>query len=169
MDDILNIIDGIDTKSANIITVLTTNNLENIHPAMLRPGRLDAVIDVAPPDAEAVTRLIRLYGGETIAPDADLSSVGETLAGTIPAVIAEVVKRAKLAQLSRQAPGTFVTEITPEALLESAETIKAQIALLADKPKEETPTLDQAMKKAIQDVLLNAYADYEDGSIRLMN
>ena len=169
MDDILNIIDGIDTKSANIITVLTTNNLENIHPAMLRPGRLDAVIDVAPPDAEAVTRLIRLYGGETIAPDADLSSVGETLAGTIPAVIAEVVKRAKLAQLSRQAPGTFVTEITPEALLESAETIKAQIALLADKPKEETPTLDQAMKKAVQDVLLNAYADYEDGSIRLMN
>ena len=39
MDDVLNIIDGIDSKKANIITVLTTNDLEGINPAMLRPGR----------------------------------------------------------------------------------------------------------------------------------
>ena len=38
MDDILNILDGIDTKTDHIITVLTTNHLENVNQAMLRPG-----------------------------------------------------------------------------------------------------------------------------------
>ena len=86
--------------------MLTTNHLENINPAMLRPGRLDSIINVLPPDAEAVSRLFHLYGGSTIAADEDLSKAADLLSGTIPAVIAEVVKRAKLVQLGLQAPGT---------------------------------------------------------------
>ncbi len=73
MDDILNVIDGIDTKSTNVIVVLTTNDLNAINPAMLRPGRLDAVIEVLPPDAKAVERLLRLYGGAAIEASTDLS------------------------------------------------------------------------------------------------
>lgn len=149
-DDILNIIDGIDTKTSNIITVLTTNNLANIHPAMLRPGRLDAVIDVLPPDGEAVERLLRAYGGDTVHDDDDLTAVGVELAGTIPAVVAEVVKRAKLAQLRRQPKGERVTRVTPDALLEAARTIKSQVALLADKVVEVPPTLDQAVHDTVQ-------------------
>lgn len=130
MDDILNIIDGIDTKSANIITVLTTNNLAAINPAMLRPGRLDAVINVTEPDAPAVEKLIRLYGKESITADEDLTLVGTTLAGQIPAVIAEVVKRAKLSQLRMQEPGTIVDKISSQALLDSATSMAEQIKLL---------------------------------------
>lgn len=138
MDDILNILDGIDTKSARIITVLTTNHLTNINPAMLRPGRLDSIINVLPPDAEAVERLLHLYGGETIMSGTDLKPASEVLKGKIPAVIAEVVKRAKLYQVGLQAPGTKVAGITGEAILQAAETIDYQVKLLEElsTPKE---------------------------------
>lgn len=152
MDDILNILDGIDTKASKIITVLTTNHLENINPAMLRPGRLDAIINVNAPDAEAVERLIRLYGVGTIAADADLKATGELLAGTIPAVIAEVVKRAKLVQLQLQAPGTKVENITGEAVYSAAQTMQDQIELLAKQSAKKV--VEPSFKEVIGEALV---------------
>lgn len=155
MDDILNILDGIDTKNANIITVLTTNDLDSINPAMLRPGRLDAVIHVTPPDALAVEKLIRYYGKEAISPDTDLHEAGKELAGNIPAVIAEVVKRAKLSQLRLQAPGEKVNLISSEALTEAAKTMRAQVTLLRERSeaKDEKPTLDGVMREMVKSVI----------------
>lgn len=153
IDDILNIIDGIDTKSANIMVVLTTNNLTSIEPAMLRPGRLDAVIDVKAPDAEAVQRLLRVYGVDAIGMDEDLTDVGEALDGKIPAVIAEVVKRAKLSQLALNQPGEPVTRLTSDALLEAATTMNMQLQLLAqaDAGKPPAPALVQALQQVVKD------------------
>lgn len=152
MDDILNIIDGIDTKDANLITVLTTNAMRSINPAMLRPGRLDAVIEVTPPDADAVQKLLRLYGGENIEPSANLSGVGQELSGCIPAVIAEVVKRAKLAQLKLQKPGERVKFLSDMALLDAGRTMRAQIDLLneASKPKGPAITLDSTLQVVVE-------------------
>lgn len=133
MDEILNLIDGIDTKRSNIIVVLTTNELDKVEPAMLRPGRLDAVIDVTPPDAEAVGRLLRHYGGESILPNTNLQGASEQLAGSIPAIVAEVVNRAKLAQLRQQEPGTVLEHLSEQALLEAAITMRAQTKLLNDR------------------------------------
>jgi transitional endoplasmic reticulum ATPase len=155
IDDILNIIDGIDTKRSKVITVLTTNHLNNINPAMLRPGRLDAVIEVMPPDAAAAERLLRVYGGRAIAPDADLTEASAELAGVIPATIAEVVKRAKLAQLRRTPAGQKIDQLSPEALREAARTMKSQTELMhklmAPKPSE--PTIDNRLRKLIDDVV----------------
>lgn len=149
MDDILNIIDGIDTKSANIITVLTTNNLGAINPAMLRPGRLDAVINVTEPDAPAVEKLVRIYGGSSIAADLDLSEVGVALAGKIPAVIAEAVKRAKLSQLKLQEEGTTVENISAQALLDSANSMADQINLLKLETNTHQPTAQELIKDEV--------------------
>uniref|UniRef100_A0AAU6W099 AAA-ATPase n=1 Tax=Pseudomonas phage Arace01 TaxID=3138526 RepID=A0AAU6W099_9VIRU len=155
MDDILNILDGIDTKGNKIITVLTTNHLLDINPALLRPGRLDSIINVVAPDAEAVERLVRLYGKESIKADTDLSAVGELLDGAIPAVIAEVVKRAKLAQLRMQPRGTVVESISAEALIISAKSIKPQMDLLEQqsREKEAEPTFNEVMGQAMAHAL----------------
>ncbi len=161
MDDILNILDGIDTKGANIITVLTTNDLDAINPAMLRPGRLDAVIDVTPPDAAAAIKLVRLYGRESISADLDLTEVGIALDGLIPAVIAEVVKRAKLSQMRLQEPGTPVLGISSDALLEAAKTMRAQVELLNRKKPEAGPTLDTVLG----DVIKAAIAETQTASV----
>jgi len=155
MDDILNILDGIDTKGNKIITVLTTNHLLDINPALLRPGRLDSIINVIAPDAEAVERLIRFYGKDSILPETDLKEVGIILDGAIPAVIAEVVKRAKLAQLRLQDRGTKVEKISAEALIVSAKSIKPQIDLLEQqsREKEAEPTFNEVMGAAVSHAL----------------
>ena len=149
MDDILNVIDGIDTKSANIITVLTTNNLAAINPAMLRPGRLDAVINVTEPDAPAAEKLVRIYGGKAIDADLDLTEVGQSLSGQIPAVIAEVVKRAKLSQLKIQEPGTLVEKIGVQALLDSAASMTEQVKLLRLETNVYRPTAEDLIRDRI--------------------
>lgn len=102
VNDILNALDGIDTKGIEVITVLTTNHLEKITQAMLRPGRLDTVVPVRAPDAEAAEKLVRLYAGKLLAKNADLEKVGKLLHGEIPALIREVVERSKLAALRRE-------------------------------------------------------------------
>lgn len=161
MDDILNVIDGIDTKTANIIVVLTTNNLMGIHPAMLRPGRLDAVIDIKAPDAEAIQRLLRVYGGDAIAATEDLTRVGMLLDGNIPAVIAEVVKRAKLSQLKFNRVGETVTRITAEALEDAAETMSGQLDLLfmQSRGPEVKPEFTTALSGLIHDAVDSALGD----------
>jgi transitional endoplasmic reticulum ATPase len=158
LDDLLNIIDGIDTKQSNIITVLTTNMLDNVNPAMLRPGRLDAVIELQAPDAEAVERLVRHFGGNVIAANEDLTEVGAVLAGQIPAMVSEVVKRAKLYQIGLQDPGTEVRMIESDALLYAAKTMRSQLTLLERRTAEQQikpPTLDDKFREVMGEVMAN--------------
>jgi transitional endoplasmic reticulum ATPase len=161
MDDILNLVDGIDTKNNNIITVLTSNAIENINAAMLRPGRMDAIIDVTPPDAEAVSRLIRAIGGSAIPAETNLDAAAAKLAGNIPAVIAEVVKRAKISQLALSAPGTIVTELSEAAILDAAATMEGQLRLLkakVDAGAKAEPEIDTAFRSMVREELLDLAA-----------
>ena len=126
--NIRNTLDGIDTKNIEVMTILTTNFLERVSPSLLRPGRLDVVINVTAPDAEAVTRLVRIYGRKLIAENADLSKIGEILAGQTPAVIREAVERSKLAAIMRT--GRPDSQVLPEDLEVSANLMKDQQKLL---------------------------------------
>lgn len=155
MDHILNTIDGIDNKDADIIVVLTSNSMEKINAAMLRPGRLDAVIWVAEPDADAVVQLIRLYGGKLTAKESDeaLLEVGRQLAGNIPSVIREVVERSKLAALSLLLPGQPLTAVNAEALKAAAHSMKVQLDLLHAKQNEKPEPSDM-------EVLGNVLGEY---------
>lgn len=144
IDDILNIIDGVDTKNDRRMLVFTTNDLEAIEPAMIRPGRLDAVIEVTPPDARAAWRLVQIYGGDMLRGDVDGEAVGKKLDGQIPAVIAEVVRRAKLSELKFTPLGERIVGISTEALLDAAETMTRQLALLNRGVVVPTP-LNEAM------------------------
>ena len=142
MDELLNVIDGIDAKEQDIMVILTTNEVSNINQAMLRPGRLDDVIHITPPDAEAVERLIRLYGRGRIA-EGPLPRAGEALAGKIPAVIRECLERAKLSAIRLTEPGEPLV-ITDEALADAAFTMQMQIELLTPKAKDERSSMEKA-------------------------
>lgn len=156
MDDILNIVDGIDTKTTHMIAVFTTNDLEAINPAMIRPGRLDSVIEVTPPDAKAVEKLIRVYAGNALPADSDIAMAGKALEGQIPAVIAEVVQRAKLAMLRRVPKGQLITGLSEDAIVESAITMKGQTDLLERltlAAAKAEPTLGDKMADLVEDVI----------------
>ena len=101
IDSILNTIDGIMAKSSEMMVVLTTNHVEKISKAMLRPGRLDVVVSITPPDAEAVEKLLRQYARGLIPVNENLDKVCERLGGQIPAMIREVVERAKRSAIAQ--------------------------------------------------------------------
>lgn len=146
-NDLLNTIDGALTKSAKVITCLTTNYVEKIHHAMLRPGRLDAVISVTQPDAEAVGRLIQLYARDLLKDGETLNEVGEILQGEIPATIREVVERSKLGMISRGA-----TTITENDLVVAAKGMRRHLELL-NSDEDDKPSLEEAFGIAARDLL----------------
>jgi transitional endoplasmic reticulum ATPase len=132
MNVILNTIDGASFKDTEIIVLLTTNHVENITPAMMRPGRLDAVIPVRPPDAAAVGRLIQLYARDLLDPFETFVQVGQVLAGQIPAVVREVVERSKLSAIARQ-KGKGALQLTESDLLIAANGMMEHLALMREK------------------------------------
>lgn len=139
VDELINIIDGVETKNAEIVTVFTTNAVKNVNKALLRPGRMDAVIVVTKSDALAVQQLIRNYAGQYLEPNVDLTQIGELLKNNIPAVIREVCERSKLAALRMKPKGTKLTTIPLAALKEASVTMRTQLDLLShtDAPVKE--------------------------------
>jgi transitional endoplasmic reticulum ATPase len=100
-NDLINTIDGVLSKRAEIMTILTTNFAEKLDQVILRPGRLDAVISLRAPSAETAERLIRYYAGYLLTDMQSVTRAGQELAGQIPASIRECVERAKLGMVSR--------------------------------------------------------------------
>src|SRR5271156_183497 len=151
VDELINIIDGVETKNSEVVVVFTTNDVHGVNKALLRPGRMDAVIIVTRADAGAVQQLIRNYAGKYLAPNTDLTEVGELLQNNIPAVIREVCERSKLAALRMLPKGQKLRTIPTSALKEAALTMKGQLDLLA---RQEPVALDGLDKIAasIKDV-----------------
>jgi transitional endoplasmic reticulum ATPase len=145
VNEVLNVIDGVEGKSDEVMVIFSTNHPEKINRALLRPGRMDAVITIEPPDAEAVARLIKLYAKETLAKSVDLREVSEMLAGNIPAAIREVVERAKKAALYRSANGSLVS-ISSQDLIFSAKSMTRHLAMLKEKPCEPLSDEEKAAK-----------------------
>jgi ATPase family protein associated with various cellular activities (AAA) len=104
IDTISNLLDGIETKGGEVMTVLTTNEVEmfklKANQKLVRPGRIDTVIHLDAPDATAAASLVRLYGRGLLADDANLDAVGTCLAGKVPSFIREVVEKSKLAMVA---------------------------------------------------------------------
>jgi transitional endoplasmic reticulum ATPase len=134
-NSLLNVVDGVDTKKAELMLILTTNKVESITRALLRPGRIDSVIEVTPPDAKAAVELIKRYGRTLIHPSEDLTAVGRKLAGHLPAVIREVVEKAKLGAIAENG-GAKLERLSSAALLAAAESMVTQLRLLAVPEKD---------------------------------
>lgn len=145
-NDLINQIDGVVGKNDEIITVLTTNFAEKIDKAMLRPGRLDAVVSIRPPEQDAVERLIRFYAGDLLAKDSDLSEPAVKLAGNIPATIREVVERSKLSMLVRGD-----NHITAQDLSVSSDGMKNHLALIAAarEGKRTVPEIEEIFSRIV--------------------
>src|SRR6202044_3815994 len=60
--EVLNQIDGLG-DDVDVTFILTTNRVDILERALSeRPGRVDAAVEIAPPDMEGRARLFRLYG-----------------------------------------------------------------------------------------------------------
>jgi transitional endoplasmic reticulum ATPase len=147
-NDLVNVIDGVISKRAEIMTVLTTNFVEKLNPVILRPGRLDAVISLKAPSDEAVQRLLRVYAGKLLAVDADLTQAGKELSGQIPASIRECVERAKLGMIGRGDK-----HLSDNDLVTAAKTMKNHLELLNRDLKQ--PSVAEKLAESLHEVVGN--------------
>ncbi len=122
VNELLNQLDGIDGKTVRMLTILTTNHFDRINPAMLRPGRIDLVLHVLPPDAETVELMLRKFGADSLAEGIDLTEPSLLLAGQSPARIREMLQRSTLEVLRRT--GDIKAKITSQDLVAMAHEVR---------------------------------------------
>lgn len=101
VNNILNTVDGVEGKDKDVLVIYTTNHIEKLNRAMLRPGRLDALVHLKPPSPETVLKFFEMYGKGMLPPVEQLTAAAKVCNGMIPAMIREVVERSKLYALSR--------------------------------------------------------------------
>ena len=134
-------LDGVEALR-NVVVVGATNRPDLVDPALLRPGRLERLVYVPPPDGPARAEILRAASRAVpLAEDVDLAALGEELAGFSAADCAALVREAALAAMRESLSAATVTA--------------AHVATARDRVR---PSLDPA-----QVAWLAAYADKHAG------
>src|SRR5918992_614595 len=90
-------LDGFAKSEGQVIVMGASNRLDNLDPALLRPGRFDRQILVAPPDLAGREEILRVHSkGNPLAPDVDLHIVARQTAGLTGADLANIVNEAAI-------------------------------------------------------------------------
>ncbi|HLB77742.1 MAG TPA: ATP-dependent zinc metalloprotease FtsH, partial [Candidatus Dormibacteraeota bacterium] len=96
LNQILTEMDGF-TQNQNVVVLAATNRPEVLDPALLRPGRFDRRVAVAPPDRAGREAILRLHSRAVkLAPDVDLADIAGATAGFVGADLRNVVNEAAL-------------------------------------------------------------------------
>ncbi len=159
---LLDMFDGIRAKGTEILAIMTTNHAERIHKGMLRPGRLDAVIEIGGLDAAGFQKLIRVtMPEELLADDMDWQVVTDSFDGFLPAFAVEAIQRAQRYTIARNegVPGVLSTQ----DLVDAADGLRPQLAMMEEALEGEAPaTIKVAMTELIRDAVDNTI----DGAVR---
>jgi transitional endoplasmic reticulum ATPase len=102
-------LDGVEPLR-DVIVLGATNRPELVDPALLRPGRLERLVYVPPPDAEARGAILRATSRNTpLADDVDLDEVAESLDGYSAADCAALIREAALTAMRESLEAVVVT------------------------------------------------------------
>jgi ATP-dependent 26S proteasome regulatory subunit len=101
LGELMNQIDGCEPDE-QVLFIMNTNSLERLESAVRnRPGRVDQIIAIPLPDAEARRQLIAHFASNVKVQAGDLSRVLASTDGVTPATLKEIVKRATVAAIER--------------------------------------------------------------------
>ena len=162
MNGLLNLLDGIDTKGSAVMFMFSTNHIERIHPAFLRPGRMDAVITLTYPDVPTRIKILSEYSGlteqdcETAAAYAQ-DGQGQGFSG---AELAEAAARARLYLLADDRK-----TLTPQDLVDAVQGLIGQVNLARADKHVDVPALDGAMRAAIRAELQASVPDMVEEAV----
>ena len=118
--------DGVSAKGTRILCILTTNHPERIHKGMVRPGRLDAMIEINDLDVEGVAKLVQSCIEESLADGIDWDAVFETAEGYKPAFVTELSTRAVRYLIARMKGSPGDEKVTTEDLVHAAVGLRPQ-------------------------------------------
>ncbi|OAN32640.1 AAA family ATPase [Mycolicibacterium iranicum] len=102
-------LDGIEPLR-DVVVLGATNRPDLIDPALLRPGRLEKLVFVEPPDAEARTQILKTAGKSVpLAGDVDLETLADELDGYSAADCVALLREAALTAMRRSIDAADVT------------------------------------------------------------
>ncbi|MFI6824464.1 AAA family ATPase [Micromonospora sp. NPDC050187] len=102
-------LDGVEALR-NVVVVGATNRPDLVDPALLRPGRLERLVYVPPPDADARVEILKASSRNVpLADDVDLAGLAESLDGFSAADCAALVRAAALAAMRESLTASTVT------------------------------------------------------------
>lgn len=149
----LDMFDGIEAKNSKVMLVLTTNHIEKLHKGMLRPGRLDAIIPIGPPDAAGIVRLIEVnMPTGTLDESIDWGLVAQAMEGFLPAFVVEAAQRAIRYAVVRTQGRLDAIKITSDDLVQSAEGLRPQYEYMQQAKTENT-------RYTLDDHIMDVFAD----------
>ncbi|NBE81079.1 AAA family ATPase [Micromonospora sp. NEAU-HG-1] len=101
--------DGVESLR-NVVVVGATNRPDLVDPALLRPGRLERLVYVPPPDGAARAEILRAAARNVpLADDVDLAALADGLDGFSAADCAALVREAALAAMRESLTASTVT------------------------------------------------------------
>jgi len=96
-------LDGFDARR-EVVVIAASNLLEKLDPALLRPGRFDRQIFVAPPDRRGRERILGVHTrGKPLAPSVDLDVIARQTSGLTGADLANICNEAAILAARRRA------------------------------------------------------------------
>lgn len=102
-------LDGVEPLR-DVVVLGATNRPDLIDPALLRPGRLERLVFVPPPDSDARKDILRASGKSIpLAEDVDLDALAEDLDGYSAADCSALLREAALTAMRRSMEATDVT------------------------------------------------------------
>jgi transitional endoplasmic reticulum ATPase len=102
-------LDGVETLR-DVVVVAATNRPDRVDPALLRPGRLDRLVYVPPPDPAARADILRAASRRTpLDPGVDLTALAGRTEGYSAADLAAIIREAALAAMRESTAASTVT------------------------------------------------------------
>jgi len=135
-------LDGVE-ELRDVVVIGATNRPDLVDPALLRPGRLERLISVPPPDAEARAAILRATAREVpLAADVDLDALAKQLDGYSSADCTAVVREAALAAMRRSldTPDVTAADVAAARSAVRPSLDPAQVAYLAGYADQHRPT-----------------------------
>ncbi|GLY71657.1 AAA family ATPase [Amycolatopsis taiwanensis] len=117
-------LDGVEPMR-DVVVLGATNRPELVDPALLRPGRLERLVYVPPPDADARAEILRASARNTpLASDVDLVEVASALEGYSAADCAALIREAALTAMRES---LAATEVTAAHLAKARDTVRPSL------------------------------------------
>jgi cell division protease FtsH len=90
-------LDGFEKEAGTVIVLAASNNVDKLDAALLRPGRFDRQVLVAPPDRDGREAILRAHAeGKPLAADLDLRDVARKTTGMTGAQLANALNEAAM-------------------------------------------------------------------------
>lgn len=156
MQDILNTLDGGDTKGMNVILIATTNHIELIEPTFLRGKRIGSIVTMGALNADTARLFIEhsFRDEDYVLETEGLDAICERIEAEniVPAFMAEIVDNVKANMIFEES-----TVVEPRFLDISLSSYLRQVGLAGKKDMSLTP--EMALAQNLKTVLVDERVD----------